>query len=309
MIALIIVIFILFGCIWQSEMQSYELGRDKPVGDIYSINGHDMHIYRAGKGKNTIVFITGSGTPCAYTDFYDLQKEFSQYAYTVSYDHAGFGWSDATNQPRDIDTLVSELHELLQASSAPTPYLLTAHSLGSLEALHYAQVYPDEVKGIILLDGGSPEYYKESSEATSILLNRFCALLRVSGINRLLNDLGIYTPFVGNNDRSPQLPKKIAKLDRIMYYRLLGNSKNLANIKMMNENAQTVLKGGRLTNISLLILSSDSTGNWLKVQNELIFWSNISKQETIKNATHYIHWSEEDTVLSEIVDYFDIAKE
>ncbi|MDF2611442.1 MAG: alpha/beta hydrolase [Lachnospiraceae bacterium] len=305
-IFLILVISLLITCgIWQEIIQKYEIQKYKSVGELYSINSHDMHLYSLGRGEDTIVFIAGSGTPCAYTDFYYLQNKLQKYARTVSFDHAGFGWSEKTDIPRKIDNLVNELHDLLETSKQTAPYILVAHSLASLEALRYAQKNPSEVKGIILLDGGSPNFYADDSEINSLLLNRTNAVLRVTGINRLIGTIGIKLPFVGENVRYSSLPDAIKKIDVAMYYNYLGNKYNLDVIRYINENAKTVIENGYLEDIPLLVLSSDSGKGWELVQQELLNWSNVSKQITFENSEHYIHWTNEKDVISEIMQFIE----
>ncbi|GAA3413263.1 alpha/beta hydrolase [Paenibacillus hodogayensis] len=259
-------------------------------------------MYGVGEGKPTIVFVAGSGTPSAFTDFYFLQSELQQYARSVSYDHAGYGWSERTNIPRTIDTVVEELHELLQTAKEASPYLLVGHSLAALEVIHYAQKYPNEVKGILLLDGGSPEFYaKKNLEISSYLINRVTAGLRVTGVARALGNIGLLLPFAGENIRYKGLPNKIKEIDIAMYYNHLGDNSNVNSIRTMNENAQLVIDGGYLKDIPLHIVSSDSGGNWEKVQQQLLHWSNESHQETIANSKHYIHWSNKEAVLTKIL--------
>lgn len=291
---------LIIGGLWQETMQKYETEKYEPIGEMLTVNSHKTHLYNMGNGDVTIVFIAGSGTPSAYTDFYYLQSELQQYARTVSFDYAGFGWSETTEVPRTIDNLTNELHELLKKSNQSSPYVLVAHSLASLEALRYAQLYPDEVKGIIFLDGGSPNFYLDYPENKALLLNRINAALRVTGINRILGSIGIKLPFVGGNLRYSSLPNGIKEIDSAMYYNLIGNNNNLDMINHINENAKTVIENERLQDIPLLILSSADGKKWDNIQRELLNWSNKSRQKTIENGKHYLHWSNKEIVLFEI---------
>lgn len=293
-------IILLIGGIWQKMMMEDESHRFIPRGELYNINSHEMHLYSTGKGDSTIVFISGSGTPSSFTDFYYLQSELQKHAKTISFDHAGYGWSEKTYVPRKVDTLAKELHEMLEKSNQTEPYILVSHSLASLEAIRFAQLYPDEVKGIVILDGGSPEFYSKDSEFKSILLNRVSAGLRITGINRGLGSIGIILPFIGENLRYSLLPNGLKDIDISMYYNQVGDKSNLDVINNLNENAETVINYGHLKDIPLHILSSDSGEEWEKVQQQLMLWSNKSKQKTIENAQHYIHWSNKEIVLSEI---------
>ncbi|WP_028563653.1 alpha/beta fold hydrolase [Paenibacillus pinihumi] len=303
-----ILILLTSGILWQNIMQKREAKLFSAPGEIYQINSHDMHLYGIGEGKPTIVFVAGSGTPSAFTDYYFLQSELQQYARSVSYDHAGYGWSEKTTIPRTIDTVVEELHGLLQAANETPPYLLVGHSLASLEVIHYAQKYPGEVKGILLLDGGSPEYYANDLELKSYLINRFTAGLRVTGIVRALGNIGVLLPFAGENIRYNWLPDDIKDIDIAMYYNHIGDDSNLNSIKNMNENAQFVIDSGYLKDIPLHILTSDSGANWEQVQQQLLHWSNDSHQETLANSKHYIHWSNKTAVLNKILDMLELYK-
>jgi pimeloyl-ACP methyl ester carboxylesterase len=54
--------------------------------------------------------------------------------------------------------VTDELRELLRVADLPAPYLLVGHSLGGLYARHYAQRFPDEVAGLLLLDPAHEDY-------------------------------------------------------------------------------------------------------------------------------------------------------
>ncbi|BCZ46429.1 hypothetical protein psyc5s11_24960 [Clostridium gelidum] len=295
-----IIIMLLIGTIWQRIMVEKETNILLSHGEVFDINNHNMYIHSTGSGRNTVVFVAGSGTPSSFTDFYRLQRELHPYARTVSFDNAGFGWNEKTDIPRTIDVLSEELHELLEKSGQSSPYILVGHSLASLEVIRFAQKYPTEVKGIVLLDGGSPEFYANDSEIKSYILNRFSAGLRVTGIARALGNLSIKLPLLGENLRNNELPSDIKKIDTAMYYKYLGNTSNLKYIKNINENAREVIKNGPLNNIPLVIISSDSGQSWEKTQKELLNWSNYSSQKTLYNSSHYIHWTNTDYIVEKI---------
>lgn len=59
--------------------------------------------------------------------------------------------------PRTAADVVADLHALLDAGRVPGPYVITAHSLGGIFARLYAQTYPDDVRGLVLVDTFSPE--------------------------------------------------------------------------------------------------------------------------------------------------------
>lgn len=292
------------GMLWQMVMTKRECSQYAPQGAFIEVGSYDMHYYCKGEGELAFLLITGSGTPCAYTDFYQLQQSLSNYGRTVSFDHAGFGWSSKTSEKREIAALTKEIHMLLE-NLVPEhrKVIVVCHSLGSLEAIHYAKEYPEEVKGVIFLDGGSPEFYSRDSELKSIAMNRALAGIRMTGIARLFATVGGVIPVYGESVRNQMLEEPLRSLDLAMYERYLGNGENLSVIHNMNENAEAVCKDKTLGDLPILVLSSDSGGEWQKVQEQLAFWSKKSRQVTIKGADHYLHWSNDKEVEKEIIDY------
>lgn len=266
------------------------------IGSYVDVGTYQAHYYAKGEGDVAFVFITGSGTPCAYTDFYMIQNMLSTMGQTVTFDHAGSGWSSSTETERSIENLVKELSILIDTVAPNKPIILLCHSLGSLEAIGYAQMNPEKVKGIIFLDSGSPEFYSTDSEIFARIINRGSAFIRTIGINRLLGELGIMLPLYGENIRNHNIPEEVKEIDKSMYYQFTGNSASLDNIKLINENAKKVREGSLLGKIPILVLSSDNGDEWNDVQIQLASWSENSKQVMIKNAEHYIHWSNYDKV-------------
>jgi pimeloyl-ACP methyl ester carboxylesterase len=51
---------------------------------------------------------------------------------------------------------VGDLHALLEVAGVPGPYLLVGFSFGGLLAIMYAGTYPDQVMGLVSLDGSLP---------------------------------------------------------------------------------------------------------------------------------------------------------
>lgn len=60
--------------------------------------------------------------------------------------------SDPVPQPRSAESVVADLHAVLQAAGVPGPYVLVGHSLGGLFVRLYAATFPTEVVGLVLVD-------------------------------------------------------------------------------------------------------------------------------------------------------------
>ena len=306
----VLITLILLGIVWQAVMVKIERQAYTAVGQYIDVGTYQAHYYLQGDGEIVFVFITGSGTPCAYTDFYKLQSQLTRIGQTITFDHAGSGWSTDTESERSIENLVKELSIMIDDVTSNKPVILLCHSLGSLEAIGYAQAHPERVEGIIFLDSGSPEFYSTNSEFFARIVNRGIAFTRFSGMNRLLGELNIFFPMYNENVRYHQLPDSVKEIDKVMYYRSAGSPTNLDTIALINENATKVLEEAELGGIPILVLSSDCGDEWENVQMQLASWSKDSKQITIQDSCHYLYWSNYDEV-SDYIDEFikDLKKE
>ena len=60
--------------------------------------------------------------------------------------------SSPAQMPRTLQSMVADLHALLHRAGVPAPYLLVAHSYGGLIVRDYAQMYPREAAGMVLVE-------------------------------------------------------------------------------------------------------------------------------------------------------------
>jgi pimeloyl-ACP methyl ester carboxylesterase len=82
----------------------------------------------------------------------------ARFTHVCSYDRAGLGQSDpAPAGVRTVQDSVDDLHALLAASDISGPIVLAGHSLGGLIVRLYASQYPDDVAGLVLVDGMPPD--------------------------------------------------------------------------------------------------------------------------------------------------------
>lgn len=92
----------------------------------------------------------------------------SEFATAICYGRAGTGWSDDADLPRSATEVTDELRAVLQATAGRAPYVLVGHSLGGAYVQRYAQRFPAEVAGLVLLDPAHEDWNLYMSEDLQI---------------------------------------------------------------------------------------------------------------------------------------------
>jgi pimeloyl-ACP methyl ester carboxylesterase len=299
-LALLIVIMII-GFSYQGVSAWNESKKYSAVGEIYEVFGDNMHIYKGGKGDSTVVFNAGSGTANPYVDFYPLYEKLEEDTKYAVIDRFGYGYSDTTDRKRDIDNIVEETRQLLKKSGLKPPYIMVGHSLASLETIRYAQKYPDEVEGIVLVDAGNPEFY--SKQKPPAFISQITLFLRTSGAFRVatkINENFLY----GKRNNLEFVPTELKEIDLAFHLMKLGNKNTTDELSQLDQNVQKVLEDKSLE-APLTVLTADSFGkadpDWLDTQNDLAIWSQAGKHVVVKDSNHYVHQYQPDVVAEEII--------
>ena len=156
----LIAVFLLFSFIRHRVLLEGEKALLVPPGQMIDVDGHKIHIYSVGEGDKTLVMMAASGTVCPSLDFKNLYSCLSDDYRLVVVEKFGYGYSDIVNRSRDVASILSDTRAALIGAGIDGPYILCPHSYSGLEALYWAQTYPDEVEAIIGLDMAFPETYK-----------------------------------------------------------------------------------------------------------------------------------------------------
>jgi pimeloyl-ACP methyl ester carboxylesterase len=81
-----------------------------------------------------------------------VQPDVAKFTRTVSYDRAGYAWSESGPTPRTSKQICWELHTALMNAGIQAPYILVGQSFGGFIVRAFARYYPKEVVGMVLVE-------------------------------------------------------------------------------------------------------------------------------------------------------------
>lgn len=127
-------------------------------------DGRRMNVVCIGEGSPVVVFEYGLGAHILR--WQKVQALVSATTRACFYDRAGYGYSDPSRRPRTADNIVEDLHALLSRIGVVDPVVLVGQSIGGLYATLFADRYPSEVAGLVLVDPSfaGQEVYPASAE-------------------------------------------------------------------------------------------------------------------------------------------------
>lgn len=149
---------VLAGSVMLSSVIHAEDGTPPPLpppGRLVDIGGWRLHLHCTGEakpGQATVVLEAGLGD--FSVEWSLVQPKVTGFARVCSYDRAGHGWSELGPYPRTMRQIDYELHALLNKADIRPPYVLVGQSFGAWLVRMFASMYPAEVAGMVLVDGG-----------------------------------------------------------------------------------------------------------------------------------------------------------
>ena len=138
-------------------------------GEMVDVGEHRLHLNFVGRGSPPVVLDGGwAYTSVEWSGW--VQPEVAEHTRVCSYDRAGMGWSEPEPGPPDFTQTADELHTLLQEADEDGPYVLVG-----LYSRLYAERYPGEVAGMVLVDSTHPDQFEGSGLAST--MNRAAGVL------------------------------------------------------------------------------------------------------------------------------------
>ncbi|MBA2652643.1 MAG: alpha/beta hydrolase [Tatlockia sp.] len=256
-----------------------------------------------GKGRQVYLRCSGSGAPTVImesgyrnnSDVWTVSVEgkkaifpaVASYTRVCVYDRPGtIGWtvnalsrSDQITMPRSADSVVTDLHDVLQAAKLKGPFILVGHSLGGIFTRLFASKYPNEVEGLILVDA-YPESFK------SLLgPKKWAAYLKITGL-----------AVPGIKD-----PNHFENIDFDQVTSVMEDTAVKSPLKPM---PLIVLSRGLPTDLPVPndpeLTSVAFEQAWQKGQNKLVLLEPHAKHLIATKSQHYIQYAQPDLIIDAI---------
>ena len=287
-----------------------------------------IHFNIIGKEKVDIVIEMGLGS--CISEWLPAANFLKENHGILLYERRGINKSVASEEVRTPRRIANELYELLESVKHKKKIIFLAHSQGGLYIQQFARLYPEMVKGIVLLDPLSANDNQFKQQLTAKEYQK-------SGIDK------------GNNFKLMQklaklhlgfITKKILKTAPPLYYYndfdsgsrndILGVATNPVHADTAwkeyieahkEENIALLRSKDNFPSVPLVLITHSSElsiqesmqfGNntrafasrvedlWQNIMKEYLNFTDKSKWIEAKNSTHYIHLTEKELILEGI---------
>ncbi|WP_426899510.1 alpha/beta fold hydrolase [Rossellomorea vietnamensis] len=265
-------------------------------GKMVKTRNSTIHVVDSGSGPATIILEAGFSS--ASIDWCFVQPEIAKLARVISYDRGGYGWSRTKRQTRTVGDSLEELKEWLDLLEVKPPYILVGHSYGGMIMRLFASTYPNETKGLILVDAAHENQYIENASNKSRtkkfnLLAKFGYLTSWIGIPRLMKHR------VGRKYLGPEHEKTLKYIGhtpeayQTLYFEFRDTGKS----------AQQILKAEPLpADLPVTVISAyNPAKEWNENQERMVKLTQNTKQIKVA-AGHSVHVEKPSIVIEEIVE-------
>lgn len=270
-----------------------------PTGKTVLVNGHKINVYVEGDGPETIVFLSGAGIASPILDFKNLLDPLSKKFKVVVVERAGYGFSEDSDQSRDVMTVLSETRQALSQAEVSGPYVIVSHSMASLESLAWQEKYPDEVKALVDLDWALPASYEDLKDNQALLTVAYWS-----------SKIGLLRYFPESfYIKNPTLTETERQQYKLLAYKQLMSQAMLHESRLARENAKKVPSSINPKIPALLLVSngdgtSFSQSEWQRYAER--FASDQSNVRVVyMDAPHDLYHYQSDAIVSRIKEFLE----
>ncbi|WP_263418190.1 alpha/beta fold hydrolase [Terriglobus albidus] len=322
---------LLIGALFQAIGSAIDRRRYPAPGSLVPIQNSRLHAYAEGQGEPTIIL--ESGIAASSLNWRTVQSELAQFARVISYDRAGFGWSEAAHTPRTIDNLASELEKMLDGLGICGPLILVAHSFGSLIARDYCYRNPNRVVGLLLLDPIDCEHWRtllpEGREGLALGARlarrgawlarvgvvRFSLLLLSAGAKTLPKWIARMASGTGGEGVLARVTGEVSKMPRELlpavraHWSRPQSFETLAQYLSQLTRCVSEIAYTSLGHLSLTVISAESaTESEVREHHKLASLSSKGEHIIAERSGHWIQLDRPDLIVSSLQRFYGVSR-
>ena len=270
-----------------------------PIGKKVVVNGHQMNVYIKGEGSETIVFLSGAGIASPILDFKNLTDSLSKKYKVVIVERAGYGYSEDSNQSRDVMEVLFETRQALSQANVIGPFIILSHSMASLESLAWQEKYPNEVKALIGLDWALPASYEDLKDNQALLTVAYWS-----------SKIGLLRYFPESfYIKNPTLTETERQQYKLLAYKQLMSQAMLHESRLAKENAKKVPSSINPKIPALLLVSNGEGTTFSQSEWQLYAERFASDQSNVQvdymDAPHDLYHYQSDAIVSRIKEFLE----
>ncbi|MCE7997191.1 MAG: alpha/beta hydrolase [Roseivirga sp.] len=292
-----------------------------PPGKLVDVNGYKLHLMVAGEEGPAVVMFHGAGDIGLIWNL--VLPEVGKFGRAVAVDQSAEGWSEHGHSIH-MWQQAYDTHQALINAGIEGPYILVGHSLGGLLTRVYANMYPDEVAGVILVDATHPDVvlriYKDSKPAWKRMRETSGNREIPAVITSTLAKQPELTSFQGRRDFGDKL-SGFSRLDQQRFHWIYNerpfsyvkgrSSYEAETMQLISENAEDYSFGNKPLFVISKGIWTDKEGDegWSnealmheskRLQLDLLSLSTNSKQIIAEKSGHQIHLDQPELVVEAI---------
>ena len=313
-IFLILLFFSIVNHFVKSKNELKQIQRESgKYGNLVDVGNSKINVYVNGKENSdfVLVFMSGAGTCSPVLDFKSLYSLFEKKYKIVVVEKAGYGFSEESNSFRDIETVLNETRSALSkvgiledgTADAENKIILFAHSMSMLEAIYWSNCFPEEICGIVSLDGAIPQMYEKMK--INMFVSNMAAFASKMGLTRFFPQICKSSSAICGGT----LTDEEKKLYKNFFYNKTMTEPMLAEAKIVKENAKKVLAVDK-RDVPTLFFVSNGKGTGFEKSEWNDFISEYSKNKNESKivqleCSHYVHNFEYEKIFVESCDFFN----
>ncbi len=269
------------GGLYETIQETHDADGLTATGHLYDVGGHQLWMSCTGTGSPTVVLESGLGEASAPMSARIAPAVAAETRVCV-YDRAGYGRSEPSDVRTTGESTVEDLHTLLDVAREPGPYVLAGHSTGAVYVRLFAAAHPDEVAGVVLLDGQSPDVMAELPAFPAF----YAGFRRVEALMPTLARFGVArlaAGIVGSDLPEPQRTESMTTWSTPAHFRTLRDE-----FAALLDALDAAHDAGPLGTIPLVVVTAekDAQDGWLPLQDALATLSTDAVHLRLADATH-----------------------